>query len=121
MVGPAWPETDTGPVVEPQPPAFGLFLGDFQPLPSPDALDPLGIHLPAFGPHQGSDPSIAVSAVLAGQADDRCRQGILVRPTTGHLALGRAMLADNPTRFALRNTQFGLKMIGTLPATGGAQ
>jgi hypothetical protein len=35
--------------------------------------------------------------------------------------LGRAMLADNPTRSALRYTQFGLKMIDTLPATAGAQ
>jgi hypothetical protein len=30
--------------------AFGLFLGDLQPTASPDALDPVVIHLPTFLP-----------------------------------------------------------------------
>jgi hypothetical protein len=73
MVGPAGPETDARSVIEPQPPTLGLFLGNLQPLPPPNALDPLGIYLPAFGPQQGGDLSVTVSAVLAGQADDLCR------------------------------------------------
>ena len=120
MVGPTSSETDARLVIEPQSPAFGLFLGNLQPLPPPDALNPFGIHMPTFGSQQGSDPSITVSAILAGQADDRCRQSIFVRPATRYLALGRAMLADNTTRSAFRDTQFGLKMINALPATGGA-
>ena len=102
VIGPdvVWPrssQTDTRPVIEPQPPAFRLFLGDLQPLSPPDALNPFSIYLPTFGPQQGSDPSITVSAILAGQADDRCRQSVFVRPATRYLALGRAMLTDNTT------------------------
>ena len=59
-----------------------------QPRPPPDALDPLGVHVPTFGPEQGSDPPIAISAILAGQADDRGRECLFIIPTTGSLALG---------------------------------
>ena len=120
VVGPSGLETYAGPIIEPQPPAFGLFLGNLQPLPPPDALNPFSIYLPTFGSQQGSDPSITVSAILAGQADDRCRQSVFVRPATRRLARGRAMLTDNTTRSAFLDAQFGLKMINALPATGGA-
>ena len=43
MIGPARPQTDAGSVVEPQPAPFRLLLWDLQPLPPPDALDPLGV------------------------------------------------------------------------------
>jgi len=87
MVGPRRSQTDTRSVIKPQPAAFRLFLGNLQPLPPPDALNPFSVYLPTFGSQQGSDPSITVSAILAGQADGRCRQSIFVRPATGHLAL----------------------------------
>ena len=106
--------------LEPQPAPFRLLLWDLQPLPPPDALDPLGVHVPTFGPEQGSDPPIAISAILAGQADDRGRECLFIIPTTGFLALGRAMLACNSTGTSLGDSQFGLEMINTLPATGGA-
>ena len=88
MIGPARPQTDAGSVVEPQPAPFRLLLWDLQPFPPPDALDPLGVHMPTFGPEQGSDPPIAISAILAGQADDRGRECLFIIPTTGSLALG---------------------------------
>ena len=44
VIGPARPQTDAGSVVEPQPAPFRLLLWDLQPLPPPDALDPLGVH-----------------------------------------------------------------------------
>ena len=88
VIGPARPQTDAGSVVEPQPAPFRLLLWDLQPLPPPDALDPLGVHVPTFGPEQGSDPPIAISAILAGQADDRGRECLFIIPTTGSLALG---------------------------------
>ena len=68
VIGPARPQTDAGSVVGPQPAPFRLLLWELQPLPPPDALDPLGVHVPTFGPEQGSDPPIAISAILAGQA-----------------------------------------------------
>ena len=88
VVRPRRSQTDTRSVIEPQPTAFRLFLGDLQPLPPPDALNPFSIYMPTFGSQQGSDPSITVSAILAGQAGDRFRQSIFVRPATRRLALG---------------------------------
>ena len=83
MIGPARPQTDAGSVVEPQPAPFRLLLWELQPLPPPDALDPLGVHMPTFGPEQGSDPPIAISAILAGQADDRGRECLFIIPDHG--------------------------------------
>src|SRR5687768_13481387 len=40
---------DTGSIVEPQTPSLGLFSRHFQPLPSPDTLDPLVVDHPAGG------------------------------------------------------------------------
>ena len=69
-------------------PRFGCFCGTFSPSRRQDALDPLGVHVPTFGPEQGSDPPIAISAILAGQADDRGRECLFIIPATGSLALG---------------------------------
>ena len=120
MIGPAWPQTDAGSVVEPQPVSLRLLLGDLQPLPSPDTLDPLGVHMPSFGPEHGSNPPIAISAVLAGQTDDCGRQGLFIMSATRTLALGRAVLTDNSARSPLRDAQRSLQMVNALPATGGA-
>ena len=88
MVGPRRSQTDTRSVIKPQPAAFRLFLGNLQPLPPPDALNPFSVYLPTFGSQQGSDPSLTVSAILAGQAGDRFRQSIFVRSATRYFALG---------------------------------
>jgi hypothetical protein len=40
MARPTWPETDARSVVQPKATAFGLFLGDFQPLALPNPFDP---------------------------------------------------------------------------------
>ena len=80
VIGPARPQTDAGSVVEPQPAPFRLLLWDLQPLPPPDALDPLGVHCQPSVLRQGSDPPIAISAILAGQADDRGRECLFIIP-----------------------------------------
>ena len=69
-------------------PRFGCFCGSFSPSRRQMRWDPLGVHVPTFGPEQGSDPPIAISAILAGQADDRGPEGLFIIPTTGSLALG---------------------------------
>ena len=103
MVGPAGPETDAGPVVEPQPAPFGLPLWDLQPLPPPDALHPLCVHVPAFGSQQCRDAAIAVSAILHRQADDRSRQCRFVISATRTPKLGRAMLANDQASPSFRD------------------
>ena len=39
-----WSQPDARTVVQPQPPALGLFLRDFQPFASPDTFHPLVVH-----------------------------------------------------------------------------
>jgi hypothetical protein len=41
------PQPDARSVGQPEPASFGLFIGDLQPLASPDALDPLVVDYPA--------------------------------------------------------------------------
>ena len=66
MVRPARPQTDAGPVVEPQSAFLGLLYRHLQPLPSPDAFDPLVVHVPTLSAEQRRDPAIAVAAILTG-------------------------------------------------------
>ena len=71
MVPPARPQSDTRPVIQPQPTSLGLLGGYLQPLASPDAFDTLVVHMPALCSQQRRDPSITVAAILARQTDDR--------------------------------------------------
>lgn len=48
MIGMLWPEPDTGPVIQPQPPFVRLLLRYFKPLTSPDPLNPLFTCQPAW-------------------------------------------------------------------------
>ena len=49
----------------------------------PDALHALVVDVPALGSQQCRDPTVAITAVLARQADDRCPQRLLVRSHHG--------------------------------------
>ena len=82
VIGILGPQADAGPVCQPQTAAFLLFLGDLQPLPFPDPLDPPVTDRPAGLPQQGSDLAIAIAAILAGELDDIGCQlfGILSAP-----------------------------------------
>jgi len=46
MVGIGWAEPDTRAIIEPKTAPFGLLLRYFEPLPSPNPLDPLYIDAP---------------------------------------------------------------------------
>src|SRR5947209_2669172 len=65
------PQPDARSVGQPEPASFGLFIGDLQPLASPDALDPLVVDYPARLAQQPCDLAIAVAAVLLGKLDSR--------------------------------------------------
>ena len=67
MVGTLRAQTDARPVVEPEPPAFGLFGRDFQPLTSPDPLNALLVHRPPGASQQRRNPAIPVSGRIGGQ------------------------------------------------------
>jgi len=107
-------------VVQPQAAAFWLSRGDFQPLLSPDPLDPLGVHRPAGMAQQGRDPPVAVAAVGPGQLDDVGDQRRLVIAPSGGLALGGPVLAQGRAGPPFRDLQFRSDLVHAGPATGGA-
>jgi hypothetical protein len=47
MIAVLWPQPNAQSIRQPEPAAFGLPMGDFQPLASPDPLDPLVVDYPA--------------------------------------------------------------------------
>ena len=120
MVGVFRPETDARTVAQPEPPAFALFAGDFQPLTPPDAFNPLVIDRPARRLQHLGDPAIAEPAELADQLDDVRDQRGFVIGRRGHLALRGPILTKNPAGSAFRNPKFLGHMIYAGPAACGA-
>jgi hypothetical protein len=59
------PQADARSVRQPERASFGLFIGDLQPLASPDALDPLVIDYPARPP-DASTASASPTRYFAG-------------------------------------------------------
>ena len=95
-------------------------MGNPQPLPSPDTLDPLVVDYPARLPQQSGDLAIAVAAVLPGKLDNIGRETLLVVTTTRDLALCRAMLPERRTGATLGNMQLRSDLLNAGTATRGA-
>jgi hypothetical protein len=102
MPGSLWPEPKARAVVEPQTSPRPLFLGYFEALPAPDALNPVLAHPPAADPQQCGDPAIAVTTILRRKRDNGLGQRILVSTNRGNVALGAPRLADDPAGMSLR-------------------
>ena len=107
-------------VGQPQPASFGLFIGDLQPLASPDALDQLVVDYPARLAQQFGDLAIAVAAVLPGKLDNIGRETLLVVTTARDLALRRAMLPERRTGATLGDMQLRSDLLNAGTATRGA-
>lgn len=125
VVGPdmVWifrPKPDTRAVVQPQPTAFGLPVRHLQPLPPPDAFDPLDVHDPASLVQHRSDATIAIAAILESERRDVGGQRCFVIRGLGDLALRRTMLTENPAGPSLGHAQFLDDMIHAGAAAGGA-
>ena len=115
------PEPYAGPIIQPETAAFWLFHRHFQPLPSPDAVNPLLVHMPAVVPEERCNPAVPISAEPFGQSGDRRCQGILVVSPGMWFALGRSMLADHTAGPAFSHTKLCDHMIDRIALTGGAQ
>ena len=120
MVGMLRPQPHARAVVQPEPPPFGLFGRDLQPLASPDPRNPFGVYPPASVPQHRRDPTIAIAAVLDGERRDVGRQGSLIVGPTGLLALRGTMLPQNPASEPLGDAMFGDHMLHAGAATRGA-
>ena len=114
------PQPDARSVGQPQPASFGLFIGDLQPLASPDALDPLVVDYPARLAQQPCDLAIAVAAVLLGKLDNIGGETLLVLTTAQDLALRRAMLPERRTGATLGDMQLRSDLLNAGTATRGA-
>lgn len=106
-------------VVQPQPPAWSLFLGNLQALPAPDAADAVLANIPPGFVEQGRDPAIAVPTVLRAKGDDGPRQGILVSPNRGDITLRSARLADDAAGVTFREAVLLPDAPYRLPASVG--
>lgn len=107
VTGPLRPQAHARAVVEPEASPLRLSGWDFEPLPPPDALDPLHVDRPAVTPEQGRDPAVAVASILQSQGDDGGCQGGLVFGHHGALTLRRTMLAQDTAGEAFRHAMLG--------------
>ena len=92
----------------------------FEPLASPDALDPLVVDCPASLAQQFGDLAIAVAAVLPGKLDNIGGETLLGLTTARDLALRRAMLPERRTGATLGNMQLRSHLLNAGTATRGA-
>jgi hypothetical protein len=120
VIGSLWPQTDAGAVGQPKTPSLGLLVWDFQPLASPDALNPAIADNPAGPAQQCCNLPVAVAAILPSQFDYICRQLLRIHATLGQLALGRAMLSERRTGATLGHLQLSADVLNAGTATRGA-
>jgi hypothetical protein len=114
-------KTDAGSVGEPETASLRLFVRDFQPFATPDALDPFVVHQPAGSAQQFGDLAIAVAAILASELDDVGRQPLLLGTALRDPALRRAMLTERRTGTALGDGQLPSDMLDAGAAPRRAQ
>ena len=120
LVGTLRAQSNAQPVTKPEPPAFGLFGRDFQPLTSPDSFNALLVHRPPGAPQQRRNPAIPVAAVLAGKFDDVGSPYCLVIGWRRNLPLSLSMLPQGPAPPSLRDAELGGDMTHACGAPGGA-
>ena len=77
--------------------------------------------MPAVSPKQGGDATIAVTAELFGESDDRFGQRFLALPAARLLALGRSMLTERLAGPAFRHAKTIDDPVNTRPAARRAQ
>ena len=73
VVGTLGPEPYARTVIQPEPTALRLFLGNTKALPLKDPSNTLVVHMPAVAPEQCGNPPIAIATILAGKLNDRSR------------------------------------------------
>ena len=120
MVGPLGSKPHTGAVIQPEPPLLRLGLRHFEPLQTPDAFDPSGVHRPAGRLQQCRDPAVAIAAVLRGERDDVGGEGRIIGATLRRFSLGRAMLPQHAARRPLRHVELRPDVIDAAATAAGA-
>jgi hypothetical protein len=112
---------DARSVIEPQSPAFWLFLGHLQTLPSPQTLDTLVVDLPSIIPQQRCDSPVTIPSVFAGQLDHLGHKSRLVIRDIRLTPLGRTRLTQYSTCPPLGDVQLLANFVHDLASAGRAQ
>jgi hypothetical protein len=120
MVAILRPQPDTRSVVEPETSSLWLFWWNFQPLSSPQSLDPPVADRPASLSKEGRDAPIAIAAILAGQFDHAGDETLFIGTSMRATPLRGAVLAQNATDTTLRYLHSPTNMIDAGTATSGA-
>ena len=122
MVRPFGAQTDAGSIRKPQPAAFRLVDGNFQPLAPPDALAPFVVDDPASRRSPKlCDLPIAIAAVPAGEFNDVGGQPLLFLSSRRNTALRRTLLPKHATQPSFGQFQLRSNMADAGTATRGAQ
>ena len=108
-------------VGQPEPAALGLFGWNFQPLLSPDPLNPLVVDDPASAcTKQLRYFAVAVAAILTGKLDDvGCQRCFVITPLR-RLALGGTVLSERCARATLGDLEFTPHVLDHGTAARGA-
>ena len=108
-------------IVQPKPPLLSLLLWDLQPFTSPDALDPLVVHVPARVVQQTRHHALTIAAIFVGQFYDIIGQPLFISPALRNLSLCRTVLPQGAAGTTLRHVQLLPYMINALATTQRAQ
>ena len=114
------PQPHAGTVIQPKPSSPGLPGRHFQPLPPPDPLHPLVVHIPAAAPEHRGDPAVPVPALPGGQGHDVIGKGLLVIHHHRFIPLGGTRMPQRLAGPTLRNRELLHDLLDTA-AAGGAQ
>src|SRR5699024_2614321 len=117
MVGMLRPKPDARSGIQPEPALLRLLLGKLQPLPPPDPLDAVGVYRPGPRPPRRRDPAIAIAAIPGSEPDDVGGQRPFMGPAVRLLALGRAVLAEDPAGTPLRDGELCHDMVNAATTT----
>jgi hypothetical protein len=106
VIGPFGSQPDAGPVTKPEATFLRLLTRHFQPLPSPDPLDPLVVDDPPGSRAQElCDLAVAVAAILTGKRDDISGEPLLIVAPPRNTSLRRTMLSEHTADPALGQLQ----------------
>ena len=116
-----WSQAEAGSIIEPDSPAFRLFLWDFEPHASPYPVDTSNIEPPALSIEKRCDPTVSVTTILLCQVGHGFSNAHLIRSGCWLPKLCLAMLANHTTSSTFGNIKLIFNVIDCLALARGAQ
>ena len=108
-------------ILQPEPSLHSLLLWDLQPFTSPDALDPLVVHMSASVVQQTRHHAITIAGIYVGQFNDIIGQPLFFSTALRNISLYRTVLPQGAAGTTLRHVQLLPYMIDALATTRRAK